>query len=76
MALSSTRSLQQNVDLRAGCAILGKLTAQDVGIDPARRSRLALKARDVGKPQPEVDHLDGVCKTDSAECRAAAFRGS
>ena len=25
-----------------------------------RRGRLSLKARDVGKPQPEIDHLDGV----------------
>ena len=59
MALSSTRSMQQDGDLRVRGAILGELRAQDVCADLGRRGRLALEARDVGKPQPEIDHLDG-----------------
>ena len=54
--------VEQDVDLRIRRAILGELRAQDARADLGRGGGLALKARDVVKPEPEIDHLDGAGK--------------
>src|SRR6516165_28391 len=50
--------IEQDIDLRVRGTILGELSAQDVSTCPGRRGGLLLKAFDVGKPQPEINHLE------------------
>ncbi len=47
--------IEQDVDLRAGGAVLGEPIAQDARACPRRCGGLSLEARDVGKPEPEQD---------------------
>ncbi len=52
--------VEQDVDFRGVSAVHGELLAQDARAHSARGGRLSLKAGEVGKPESEIDHFEGV----------------
>ena len=60
MALSSTRSLSRMSISARDAPFSASCSRRMLALDLGRGGRLALEALDVGKPESEIDHFDGV----------------
>ena len=60
MALSSTRSLSRMSISASVGAVLGELIAQDAALVFVAAAGSRSRPVDVGKPESEIDHLEGV----------------